>query len=102
VDIEVVDWEGPLEPAVASPAFEAMGAAVRSEDPAAVPVPFMVSGGTDAKAFATLGITNYGFAPLWLPEGFDLLSQFHANDERLPLIALETGVRMLEKFLRTY
>ena len=102
LDIEVLDWDEPLEPSVDSPAFEAMAAAVRSEDPNAIAVPFLVSGGTDAKAFATLGITGHGFTPMWLPEGFDLLSQFHADDEHLPLTALETGARALERFLLTY
>lgn len=46
---------------------DAMQTALRAEDPIARAVPYMLSGGTDAKSFDDLGIRCFGFAPLRLP-----------------------------------
>ena len=78
---------------------EAMAAALKAEDPAARPIPYMMSGGTDAKSFSELGIRNFGFAPLLLPPDLDFTSLFHGIDERVPVDALKFGVRVLDRFL---
>jgi acetylornithine deacetylase/succinyl-diaminopimelate desuccinylase-like protein len=80
---------------------EAMCSALRSEDSGAYPVPYLLSGGTDAKSFAELGIRCFGFAPLRLPAELDFASLFHGIDERVPIDALEFGVRVLSRFLET-
>jgi len=85
------DFEGPL--------VEAMIAALRAEDPGARPVPYSLSGGTDAKHFARLGMRCYGFAPLRLPADLDFAAMFHGVDERVPLDALRFGTRVLDRFL---
>jgi acetylornithine deacetylase/succinyl-diaminopimelate desuccinylase-like protein len=77
----------------------AMNAAVLSLDPEARTVPYMLSGGTDAKAFASLGIRCFGFAPLRLPPDLDFSALFHGVDERVPVDALIFGTRVLEHFL---
>ncbi len=59
----------------------------------------MLSGGTDAKAFAKLGIRCFGFAPLQLPPELDFTALFHGVDERVPVASLEFGTRVLEHFL---
>ncbi|MDH6126372.1 M20/M25/M40 family metallo-hydrolase [Kitasatospora sp. GP82] len=84
------------------PAFEAMTAALRAEDPAGHPVPYLMSGGTDAKTFARLGIACYGFAPLLLDPGLHYQRMFHGVDERVPVAGLGFGVRVLDRFLGTY
>jgi acetylornithine deacetylase/succinyl-diaminopimelate desuccinylase-like protein len=73
--------------------------ALKAEDPGARPVPFCMSGGTDAKSFSTLGMTCYGFAPLRLPADLDFSAMFHGIDERVPVDALTFGVRVLDRFL---
>lgn len=77
----------------------AMETAVRSEDPAGRVVPYCLSGGTDAKSFARLGIRCFGFAPLRLPPDLDFAGMFHGVDERVPLDGLRFGVRVLDRFL---
>jgi acetylornithine deacetylase/succinyl-diaminopimelate desuccinylase-like protein len=89
-----------LETAFDGPSIDAMAAALRAEDPIARAVPYTLSGGTDAKAFSTLGIRCYGFAPLQLPPTLDFGSLFHGVDERIPLDGLRFGVRVLDRFLR--
>jgi acetylornithine deacetylase/succinyl-diaminopimelate desuccinylase-like protein len=78
---------------------DAMNAALLAVDPEARTVPYMLSGGTDAKAFARLGIRCFGFAPLRLPPELDFSALFHGVDERVPVDALQFGARVLEHFL---
>ena len=85
------DFDGPL--------VDAMAAALRAEDPAALPVPYTMSGGTDAKSFQTLGMRCFGFSPLLLPADLDFAPMFHGIDERVPTEALRFGVRVLGRFL---
>jgi acetylornithine deacetylase/succinyl-diaminopimelate desuccinylase-like protein len=91
----------PVETPFEGPLVEAMAAALRTEDPTAVTVPYMLSGGTDAKAFAELGMKCFGFAPLRLPPDLDFASLFHGIDERVPVDALKFGTRVLDTFLRS-
>lgn len=79
----------------------AMTHALLAEDPDAVPVPYTLSGGTDAKALSRLGIRCFGFAPLRLPADLDFTALFHGIDERVPVDSLEFGVRVLDRFLRS-
>jgi acetylornithine deacetylase/succinyl-diaminopimelate desuccinylase-like protein len=78
-----------------------MAAALRAEDPHALPVPYTMSGGTDAKSFETLGMRCFGFSPLLLPADLDFAPLFHGIDERVPVDALRFGARVLNEFLRT-
>jgi acetylornithine deacetylase/succinyl-diaminopimelate desuccinylase-like protein len=78
---------------------DAMSAALRAEDPAARTLPYLMSGGTDAKSFSTLGIRCFGFSPLRLPADLDFLALFHGIDERVPIDGLQFGVRVLDRFL---
>ncbi|MBX6765927.1 MAG: M20/M25/M40 family metallo-hydrolase [Actinomadura rubrobrunea] len=85
------DYEGAL--------VAAMEDALTSEDPGALPVPYCLSGGTDAKAFARLGMRCFGFSPLRLPPDLDFSGMFHGVDERVPVDGLRFGVRVLDRFL---
>ncbi|MDH6286900.1 M20/M25/M40 family metallo-hydrolase [Rhodococcus sp. NM-2] len=78
---------------------DAMNDAILAHDPGARTVPYMLSGGTDAKAFAKLGVRCFGFAPLQLPADLDFSALFHGVDERVPVDALLFGTRVLEHFL---
>ncbi|EON34521.1 hypothetical protein GTC6_02900 [Gordonia terrae C-6] len=79
---------------------EAMNAAVLEHDPQGKTVPYMLSGGTDAKAFAKLGIRCFGFAPLRLPPELDFAALFHGVDERVPVDSVLFGTKVFEHFLR--
>jgi acetylornithine deacetylase/succinyl-diaminopimelate desuccinylase-like protein len=101
-----VDWEFQhqeiaLQAPVDSPTYAKLRAALKHFEPDAHVVPFCMSGGTDAKHFARLGITGYGFAPLRLPLGFDYQALFHGVDERVPVEALHFGIRVLDHYLQT-
>ncbi|MFS8479320.1 MAG: M20/M25/M40 family metallo-hydrolase [Micromonosporaceae bacterium] len=101
IGIEYVQRQPGLETTFDGALVAAMAAALRAEDPGARPVPYMLSGGTDAKAFSRLGIRHFGFAPLRLPAELDFPALFHGIDERVPVDGLEFGVRVLDRFLRS-
>lgn len=86
-----VDFEGDL--------VEAMCKAILVFDPEGIPVPYLMSGGTDNKALSELGIVGYGFSPLKLPADLDFMALFHGVDERVPIEGLEFGVKVLAEFL---
>ncbi|MET0423839.1 MAG: M20/M25/M40 family metallo-hydrolase [Actinoplanes sp.] len=100
IEIEHVQQQPAVETEFGGPLVEAMAAALRAEDPGARTVPYLMSGGTDAKAFSTLGIRCFGFAPLRLPADLNFASLFHGIDERVPVEGLKFGVRVLDRLLR--
>ncbi|MEU4670061.1 M20/M25/M40 family metallo-hydrolase [Amycolatopsis sp. NPDC023774] len=91
----------PVETTFDGALVDAMTAAVLAEDPGARTLPYMLSGGTDAKSFQQLGIRNFGFAPLKLPADLDFSALFHGVDERVPVDALKFGTRVLDRFVRS-
>ena len=100
IEIEHLNRSPAVETAFDGDLVDAMGAALRAEDPGARTVPYLMSGGTDAKAFATLGIRCFGFAPLRLPPDLNFSALFHGIDERVPVEGLKFGVRVLDRLLR--
>ncbi|MGW6928488.1 M20/M25/M40 family metallo-hydrolase [Lentzea sp. NPDC054927] len=96
------EWVGlpPVETTFDGALVDAMTASLIAEDPGARVLPYMLSGGTDAKSFQQLGIRNFGFSPLKLPADLDFSGLFHGVDERVPVEALKFGVRVLDRFLR--
>jgi acetylornithine deacetylase/succinyl-diaminopimelate desuccinylase-like protein len=100
LEIEHVHQQPAVETAFDGDLVDAMGAALRAEDPGARTVPYLMSGGTDAKAFSTLGIRCFGFAPLRLPPDLNFSALFHGIDERVPVEGLKFGVRVLDRLLR--
>jgi acetylornithine deacetylase/succinyl-diaminopimelate desuccinylase-like protein len=100
IEIELLVHDIALEVEFAGPLVDAMRNAIITEDPEGIPVPYVMSGGTDNKALSDLGIIGYGFAPLRLPEDVDFFPMFHGIDERIPLEGLAFGVRVLDRFLQ--
>jgi acetylornithine deacetylase/succinyl-diaminopimelate desuccinylase-like protein len=77
----------------------AMTSSLTEHDPDAAVVPFLMSGGTDAKDWTRLGIRCFGFSPLRLTDDLDFSAMFHGRDERVPLDALRFGTQVLDTFL---
>jgi len=99
VRYEVAISEVAVETTFDGDLVDAMTASLLTQDPSAVAVPFIMSGGTDAKAWSKLGVRCFGFAPLRLPPELDFIALFHGVDERVPIESLEFGCRVLDDFL---
>lgn len=102
IEIVVMHRDIGLENSFNGPLVDAMVATLGRHDPGAPVLPYLLSGGTDNKALAKLGITGYGFAPLQLPPELDFPAMFHGVDERVPLDALVFGRRVLGDLLLNY
>jgi acetylornithine deacetylase/succinyl-diaminopimelate desuccinylase-like protein len=100
VEVEVMHHDIGLELPFEGPLVEKMIAALDKHDRGAPVLPYLMSGGTDNKALAKLGIAGYGFAPLQLTGDLNFPAMFHGVDERVPLDALAFGRRVLADFLR--
>ncbi|MCA5893521.1 M20/M25/M40 family metallo-hydrolase [Isoptericola sp. NEAU-Y5] len=99
VRIEPIHQDTALEAPFAGDLVDTMVASLVAEDPGATVLPYTLSGGTDNKSLARLGITGYGFAPLRLPGDLDFAGMFHGVDERVPTDALRFGTRVLDRLL---
>ena len=99
VEAETFDvaLEAPFKTAIVDSMIDSLSA----EDPGAKVVPYMLSGGTDAKAMSKFGIKGYGFTPLLLPNDLDFTSLFHGHDERIPISSLQFGARTMHRFIKT-
>lgn len=102
LEYEVTLESPPLQTSHATPLYNLMGEMLRRHDPAAQVVPYMMTGSTDAKYLAPLGVPSYGFAPIQLPAGLDFMSLFHAHDERAPVAGLGWGVDVLYDVVSQY
>jgi len=99
VTVETLVGDIPLEVEFSGALVDQMIQAINAEDPEGIAIPYVLSGGTDNKALAKLGITGYGFSPLKLPADMDFLALFHGVDERVPIDSLKFGARTLHHFL---
>lgn len=71
--------------------FDLLADILRKADPTGIPIPYMLSGVTDARYFNNLGIQTYGFLPMNLPKAMNFATLLHAANERLPIEALHFG-----------
>ena len=99
IDVEVMNSDIAIEAPFETTTFDLMASVLRDADPGARAVPYMISGGTDAKALTRLGVDCYGFSPLQMPADLDYWRLFHGVDERVPVDGLQFGVRVLHRFL---
>ncbi len=100
VEIETIHADVAVEAPWEAPVVDSMIAALHRHDPGAPVLPYMLSAGTDNKSLSRLGIQGYGFVPLQLPADLDFTGLFHGVDERVPIAALQFGVRVLRDLLQ--
>ena len=99
IEVDYLSRQHAVESPYTGDIVTAINSSLLSEDPEALVAPYLMSGGTDGKHWAKLGIECYGFAPLRLPAGLDFTGLFHGVDERVPVDALEFGARVFDRFL---
>lgn len=98
-ELEVLHFDpGPPRPDMGL--FPLLSGILRRLDPEGIPIPLLLSGVTDARFFARLGIQTYGFLPMPLPPDFPFAATIHAADERIPVEALSFGTQAIFDLLR--
>ena len=101
VEINLLDPSPPLEADLQSPLFERIKDVLNEHDPEATAVPYLLTGGTDAKHVTKLLTKVYGFVPgLYAGEGEG--RRVHSHDERVSLRSLRWGVRVLYEVVEQF
>lgn len=95
--LEVLRSLPPIEASSATPLFGHLAATIRRNDPTGHPLPYMIPGFTDAKAYSRLGTVCYGFSPVRFDPTHDISfsRMYHGHDERVPVDGLRWGLRTL-------
>ena len=100
-EIALLNPSPPLEADLQSPLFNTIKDVLKERDPEATAVPFLLTGGTDAKHVTKLGTKVYGFAPgLYAGEGE--ARRVHSHDERVSVRSLQWGVRVLYEVVERF
>jgi acetylornithine deacetylase/succinyl-diaminopimelate desuccinylase-like protein len=99
VRLEILHEQPGVEADMDTALTAAMAQAIHRHDPGARVTPYLLSAGTDAKSWDSLGIQCYGFVPLKLPADLDFVGMFHGVDERVPIDALRFGCQVFDDFL---
>ena len=76
-----------------------MQACLAAEDPQAQAVPYLISAGTDAKAWDRAGIAASASLRFGCRLSSTSWAMFHGVDERVPTDSLEFGARVFDRFL---
>ena len=101
IELEVVVYQpGPPEPDMSL--YHMLAGVLREADPTGTPTPLLLSGVTDGRHFAKLGIQTYGFLPMKLPPDFNFAQTIHAADERIPANALDFGADAIYTALQRF
>jgi acetylornithine deacetylase/succinyl-diaminopimelate desuccinylase-like protein len=103
-DIELIVASDAVVAAYDDPAglYPVLESVVREHDPGAIPLPFMLPFGTDAKHVLDLGVPTFGFSPLRQPPGETYLDRYHGVDERVSIDGLRWGLPVLYDAVRRF
>jgi acetylornithine deacetylase/succinyl-diaminopimelate desuccinylase-like protein len=95
--LDVIASQPPVVAPADTPLFRCLCETIRAHDPEGIPIPSMIPGFTDAKAYTKLGTTYYGFAPVrFAPDdGLVFAELYHGKNERIPEAGLRWGLRTL-------
>lgn len=100
-EIAFLDPSMPLEAELHSPLFSTIKDVLNEHDAEATPIPFLLTGGTDAKHVTQLGTKVYGFVP-GLYAGAGEGRRVHSHDERISVHSLQWGVRVLYEVVERF
>ena len=94
-----LEMEGTFRPGqefdIETPLFQAVREAVARFEPGAPVVPYMQTGGTDARFLRERDIQVYGFVPMRYERGLDYFDLCHGHDERVSVANVRFAVQVL-------
>jgi acetylornithine deacetylase/succinyl-diaminopimelate desuccinylase-like protein len=102
--VEVLFTAPPVVTPHDTPLFAHLARTITRRDPVGHPLPYMIPGFTDAKAYARLGTHCYGFSPVRFDPTHDVSFQrmYHGHDERVPVDGLRWGLEVLHEAVTTF
>ena len=78
-----------------TPLFTAIAESVKRFDPQGAAVPYMQTGGTDARFLVDRDIAVYGFVPMRYEQGLNFFDLCHGHDERVSVDNILLGVQAI-------
>lgn len=96
-ELRVMHSAPPVEASSETLLFQHLSAQIRKHDPLGTPLPYLIPGFTDAKAYSRLGTHCYGFSPVRFDPTADIAftRMYHGKDERVPVDGLRWGFGVL-------
>jgi acetylornithine deacetylase/succinyl-diaminopimelate desuccinylase-like protein len=96
-ELEVLRSLPAVEATSATRLYEHLSGTLARNDPTGHPLPYLIPGFTDAKAYARLGTVCYGFTPVQFDPTHEVsfTKMYHGHDERVPVQGLKWGLRVL-------
>jgi acetylornithine deacetylase/succinyl-diaminopimelate desuccinylase-like protein len=100
-EFEILEYD-PNEGTLDLGMFNKLSSILTELDPEGTPMPLLLSGVTDARFFASLGITTYGFTPMLLGKDIDFTEMMHTQNERIPVKAVYFGTTAIYKLMNSF
>jgi len=99
LSVEVInESDDPIVTPHETPLYRNLEAAIRRRHPDATVRPLLIPYGTDSNAFRPRGAKSYGIFPAVIPAA--ILTEMHADAERVPLDAVREAVQVFFETLR--
>jgi acetylornithine deacetylase/succinyl-diaminopimelate desuccinylase-like protein len=102
IELEPFDSADGREIDHAGPLWDCIVKVMGRHLPGCVVTPNMITGMTDAKDYARIGIKTYGFSPVKLEEGESFAELYHAPNERVSVKGLEAGAVWLYDVVKEF
>lgn len=99
---EVAHYAPPTQISYPTPLYDTIVRTLQELEPEALVTPYMITGFTDAKYYADLGIKTYGFSPVKMPPEIYFHSLYHADNERIPVDGFYWGLRVFFEVVRRF
>ncbi len=100
IKITIEDESPTSEPTALDSNYDKMKRAIVGEFPTAHVIPVLFPATTDNSYFRSVGVPSYGILPFRLSE--EMLESVHANNEKLPLSAISSGIKVYIRLLQSY
>ncbi|MBK35655.1 MAG: hypothetical protein CME26_09035 [Gemmatimonadetes bacterium] len=98
-DAVEIELTGEFHPGVEfdheTPLYDFIAASTRKYEPDAIVVPYMQTGGTDARFLKHLDIAIHGYIPMRYEAGMDFFELCHGHDERVSTTNVTFAVQIL-------
>ena len=100
IKISIIDESPEADPSKLDKHFENMKASILKVFPMAHVIPLMFPATTDNSYFRSIDIPSFGVLPFELNR--EMVESVHANNEKLPVIAIENGINVYVELLKHY
>ena len=100
IKITILDESPEAEPSKLDVHYEHLKHAIQHTFPSAHIVPLLFPATTDNSYFRNVKVPTFGVLPFELTK--DMVESVHANNEKIPVIALEQGIKVYEDLLIFY